>query len=402
MSPDQTICIIGGAGHVGLPLSLTFASRGFRVCAVDPDRSRLDCLMDGRLPFHERGGAELLEQALAESRIEFSQSLRDADLSGISTFVITIGTPIDEFMNPELEVMAACADELLPFLEDDGLVVLRSTVYPGTTEWMHTYLESRGASVKLAYCPERVVQGNAIEEIQQLPQIVSGVTRDAEKSAAKLFERIAKKIVYLSPMEAEFSKLFSNAYRYIQFAISNQFYMIADAAGVDYNRILSGMKDNYERAKEIPSAGFSAGPCLLKDSMQLAAFSNNQFTLGHSAMLVNEGLVLYLAKAMEEQYGPLASKTVGLLGMAFKAESDDVRSSLSYKLKKVLRFGAQRVLTTDPYVKDDPDLVPLERVLEESDVLVVCAPHRAYRDLAPKQPVVDIWNHIERAGAPSR
>ena len=243
----------------------------------------------------------------------------------------------------------------------------------------------------VAFAPERVVQGQSIRELQDLPQIVSGVTPEAAKAAARLFGRIAPEIVPLTTMEAEFAKLFANAYRYIQFAVTNEFYAIANSAGVNYRNVLRGMTHNYPRAKGMPTPGFAAGPCLFKDTMQLVAFARNQFNLGHDAMLVNEGLVLYVIERVRQKYD-LTGMTVGLLGMAFKANSDDTRSSLSYKMKKILSAHANEVLTTDPLVTTDPDLLPLDQVIRRSDLLILCTPHDAYRGLKTRgKPVVDIW-----------
>jgi len=198
--------------------------------------------------------------------------------------------------------------------------------------------------------------------------------------------------VRLAPIEAELAKVFTNAYRYIQFAVTNQFYMIASAAKLDYYRILDGMKRNYPRSKHFPLAGFAAGPCLFKDTMQLASFYRNQFGLGFQAMLVNEGMPQFIVDRLDA-VNPLDQMTVGLLGMAFKAESDDPRFSLSYKLKKILTFRAKAVLTTDPYVKSDPALLGLDEVIRRSDVLILCVPHNAYRGLNLEHKiVVDIWN----------
>jgi UDP-N-acetyl-D-mannosaminuronic acid dehydrogenase len=247
------------------------------------------------------------------------------------------------------------------------------------------------------------MQGRAIEEVQRLPQLVSGTTPEAEDQAAALFDEITPETVRLRPMEAEFAKLFNNAYRYLLFAVANQFYMMTHAVGVDYYRIMDGMKKNYPRAHDIPGAGFAAGPCLLKDTVQLVAFSSNSFSLGREAIAANEGLVFYLVNDIARQYD-LASLTVGLLGMAFKADSDDVRSSLSYKLKKLLNFRAARVLTTDPHVRTDPDLMPLDDVIAQSDLLILCVPHRAYRGLDTRgKPLIDVWNLLPGAvpvGAP--
>ena len=388
------ICIVGGAGHVGLPLGLVFASRGKRVLIYDVNEAVLETIQQGVMPFLERGAEPLLKEALVAGTLEFTS--HPAGVARAGAIIITIGTPVDEFLHPSLKGLIQCLDDLLPYLRDEQLLILRSTVYPGVTEYLAKYLASKGKKPLLAFCPERIVQGFAIEEIATLPQIVTGVTPAAETAVAALFNLIAPSLVFLTPMEAEFAKLFSNAYRYIHFAVSNQFYMIASSAGVDYYRVLEGLTKDYPRAEAIPKAGFAAGPCLFKDTMQLAAFYKNQFSLGYAAMLVNEGLPSFVLESISK-LGPLEDKTVGLLGMAFKAEIDDARCSLSYKLKKLLTYQAKEVLTTDPYVQGDPDLLPLEEVVARSDILVLCAPHRRYKDLRPAgKLVIDIWNFWDK------
>jgi UDP-N-acetyl-D-mannosaminuronic acid dehydrogenase len=230
-----------------------------------------------------------------------------------------------------------------------------------------------------------------------MPQIVSGTTPQAAAEASALFAIISPEIVALDPIEAEFAKLFGNAYRYIEFAVTNQFYLIAQSAGLDYQRILKAMKYNYPRAKNIPKPGYAAGPCLMKDTMQLTAFARNEFTLGNAAMLVNEGLPLHVISDLRRRYD-LGKMTVGLLGMAFKSEIDDVRASLSYKFKKVLNGFAHEVLTTDPFVTADPDLLPLDEVIARSDILILCTPHTSYKSADLKgKPVVDVWGMLENA-----
>ncbi len=389
------ICIVGGGGHVGLPLALVFADKGLRVIIYDINRQTLDTIAAGKVPFMERGGEALLERVLKENRLTLSNE--PGSVAQATAVIVTIGTPVDEYLNPVFRVVEECIDGLLPYLSDNQLLILRSTVYPGTTEWLHKHLSSKGKHLQLAFCPERVVQGLAIEEIHQHPQIVSGITPEAAISAGRLFENIAPEIVYMSSLEAEFAKLFSNAYRYIQFAVANQFYMMAGTAGADYNRIVEGLKKNYPRARDLPRAGLAAGPCLFKDTMQLAAFFRNQFSLGYDAMQVNEGMALYIVDRIAQKY-PLGQITVGLLGMAFKADNDDIRSSLSYKIKKMLQFRARAVLTTDPFVTVDPTLMPLEQVITESDVLILGVPHGAYGQLKTgDKPVVDIWGYLKES-----
>jgi len=389
------VTVVGGAGHVGIPLVLAFAEAGLTVNINDLNETALATLRSGKLPFIEHGAAPLLARALAGNKLLFTSSPDAIDRTG--PVVITIGTPVDEFLNPVQKEVQNCVDSLLPHIADDQLLILRSTVYPGTTEWLHDYLKRLGRRNGVAFCPERVVQGYGIKELGEMPQIVSATSPDAEKEASEIFRRIAPELVIVKPIEAEFAKLFNNAYRYIEFAASNQFYMIAKSAGADYRAIMRAMKQNYPRARSFPGPGFSAGPCLFKDTMQLAAYARNQFGLGHAAMQVNEGLVLQLVDDLRRGY-EISSMTVGLLGMAFKAEIDDTRASLSYKLKHALEICARRVLTTDPFVTTDPNILPFDHVVDHSDLLILCAPHSVYGEADLKgKPVVDIWGFLKNA-----
>ena len=392
---NADVTVIGGAGHVGIPLVLALAEAGLRVNVNDLNKESLDTLEAGRLPFIEHGADSVLSKALINKRLIFTHSSDRISTGG--PVIVTIGTPIDEFLNPVRKVVQDCIDAMLPSLVDGQLVVLRSTVFPGTTEWLATYLQAQGRKLKVAFCPERVVQGYGLKELREMPQIVSGTTLEAEHEAASLFERIAPEVVAVSPIEAEFAKLFANAYRYIEFAATNEFYLIAKSAGVDYQRVLMAMKHNYPRLQGMPRPGYAAGPCLVKDTMQLGAFARNQFGLGHAALLINEGLVLHVVEDLKRRYD-LANITIGLLGMAFKAESDDIRASLSYKFKKVLNGQARAVLTTDPFVTTDPELRPLDEVIAKSDLLILCAPHAAYRETDFRgKPVFDVWGHLDGA-----
>ena len=204
-----------------------------------------------------------------------------------------------------------------------------------------------GLTVDVAFCPERIAEGKAMTELYTLPQIVAARTDKARDRSETLFRNLTSEVVHLEPEEAELAKLFTNVWRYIKFATANQLYMMANDFGLDYERIRSALAYEYPRASDLPGAGFAAGPCLFKDTMQLAAFNNNNFHLGQASMMINEGLPLYVVSRLEQQYD-LSSLTVGILGMSFKAESDDIRSSLSYKLKRILRFKAKSVLTHDP------------------------------------------------------
>ncbi|HUY09485.1 MAG TPA: nucleotide sugar dehydrogenase [Candidatus Dormibacteraeota bacterium] len=383
------VAVIGGCGHVGLPLGLAFAQRGLQTAAYDINQAAVDMVCAGAMPFDEPGAPEVLREVL--DRGTFGAGTDPVILSRADVVVVVIGTPIDKHLNPEVLVVPSAIAQVSDHLVDGQLLVLRSTVYPGVTAAVERQLATAGRSIDVAFCPERIAEGKAMVELFSLPQLVSGRTPAIRTRAARLFRHLTPEIVELLPEEAELAKLFTNTWRYIKFATANQLFMIANDFGLDYSRIRQALAHEYPRAQDLPGAGLAAGPCLLQDTMQLAAFNNNQFTLGHSAMLINEGLPLYTVARLERRFD-LSQLTVGVLGMAFKAESDDIRSSLSYRLKRILAFKAKRVLCTDPYISIDPDLVSLEQVLSEADILVIGAPHEAYREMETELPVVDLTN----------
>jgi UDP-N-acetyl-D-mannosaminuronic acid dehydrogenase len=388
---ERDVVVIGGCGHVGLPLALAFADRGARVGIYDVSETAVDTVNSGRMPFAEPGAEEVLRRALAAGRLE--ASLDPAIVGSAEHVVVVIGTPVDEHLNPDqtaiLKALGGCAG----YLRDGQLLVLRSTVFPGVTALVEKMIAGLGLQIEVAFCPERIAEGKAMTELFELPQIISSRTPTGTDRARRLFGRLTSKLVVMSPEEAELAKLFTNVWRYIKFATANQLYMMANEWGLDFERIRQGLAEDYPRAADMPAAGFAAGPCLFKDTMQLAAFNHNNFPLGHAAMAVNEGLPLYVVHRLEQRFD-LASMTVGILGMAFKAGSDDTRSSLSYKLKRILAFKADAVLCTDPYVTTDPGLLPLDEVLARSDLLVIAAPHPEYRGLVIDKPVADIWDAL--------
>jgi UDP-N-acetyl-D-mannosaminuronic acid dehydrogenase len=386
---DLDVVVLGGGGHVGLPLSLAFARAGLRVGIFDTNQATLDRIAAGEMPFLETGADALLGEVLRTGRLELAAS--DQLIGRTMCLVVVIGTPVDEFLGPSMTIFEKAVDQIAPHLRQGALVILRSTVYPGTTAYVSQNLAGRGCAVDVAFCPERIAEGHALEELQTLPQIVGADTDQAAERAANLFGVLATKTIRTTTKEAELAKLFTNTWRYMKFAIANQFFMIADQADVDYTNILRAIREDYPRAADLPGPGFAAGPCLFKDTMQLAAFTTDHFPLGQAAMQVNEGLPAYIVSALERRYGGLRGKTIGILGMAFKAESDDTRASLSYKLRKLLSWAGARVVCTDPYVVDHR-LVSLEAVLSQSEVLVLGAPHQRYRGLqVGGKDVVDIW-----------
>jgi len=393
---ENDVVVIGGGGHVGLPLAIALAERGSKVVVYDVSEGAVATINAGIVPFIEPGAEPVLKKAIADGR--FTASTDAAVVATAKNVVVVIGTPVDEHLNPDPNAIPAALAGCSAYFRDGQLLVLRSTVYPGVTALVEKMIAGLGLDIPVAFCPERIAEHKAMEELFSLPQIVSARRADGRERAAALFGTLTKQIVHLEPEEAELAKLFTNTWRYIKFAAANQFYMIANDKGLDFEKIRKGLSQDYPRAKDIPGAGFAAGPCLFKDTMQLAAFSDNKFNLGHAAMLVNEGLPLYVVSQLEKRFD-LSELTVGILGMSFKAGSDDIRSSLSYKLRRVLKFKAKAVIGTDPYVTEDIDdtLLPLDDVLRKADLLIIATPHDEYKNLVTDKPIADVWN-LEGAG----
>lgn len=383
------VVVIGGCGHVGLPLALAFADAGQPTASFDVSADAVSIVMSGRLPFMENGADEVLTRTLAAGTFHATQD--PEVISQAEILVVVIGTPVDEHLNPDPDAVVSALMEVRPWMKNGQLVILRSTVFPGVTEKVEAILADSGVQVDVAFCPERIAEGHAMTELYSLPQIIGARGEDARVRSNEIFGVLGVETIDVLPEEAELAKLITNNWRYIKFAAANQFYVMANDRGLDYSRIHNAVTYNYPRAQDLPRPGFAAGPCLFKDTMQLGAFTNNTYVLGHSAMLVNEGLPLYVVDRMDARFD-LASSTVGILGMAFKGESDDIRSSLSYKLKRILRFRAKSVLCSDPYVSVDPSLVPIEDVLQSADLIVIGAPHNEYRELKSSVPVIDVWN----------
>jgi UDP-N-acetyl-D-mannosaminuronic acid dehydrogenase len=380
--------IVGGCGHVGLPLALSLADCGYKVGIDDIDVNKVAYVKAGNVPFLENGADDLLKKLLPTGRLELASD--PSLVESTDTVILVIGTPIDEFMNPSVRIFDKVLDELMPHLKNSTMVVLRSTVFPGTTETVERRLRAAGIQADVVFCPERIAEGHALEELRTLPQLVGASSDRAFEKASALFERLGVSTVRTTPLEAELAKLLTNTWRYMKFAIANQFFQIAHRSGVDYNNVLDAIRHDYPRAADLPGPGFAAGPCLLKDTMQLSAYTPDHFPMGQAAMQINEGLPNYIVDTLNSR-SSLQGRTVGILGMAFKGESDDPRASLSYKLRKLAAFKGARVMCTDPFI-EDPSFDSLEKVLSESDILILAAPHRAYKKLdLTGRDVVDIW-----------
>jgi len=381
---NLTVSILGGAGHIGLPLGLLLKNKGVNITLIDIDKKNIDKIKNKKMPFYEKGAQSLLNKG-----IKITDDLKTIKNSKI--VIVCIGTPVDEYFNPKLDSFFRVIKELKKYTSPKQTVIIRSSVYPQTCKKIVQILHRN-----ISYCPERIVQGKAIEEMHKLPQIVSGFSKKAIIDSKKIFNLISKEIIVSDVLEAELIKLFSNSWRYVNFAISNQFYMICAQFGIDYNLLRKKMTHGYDRNKSIPSAGFTAGPCLLKDTMQLTAFTQNQFSLGHNAMLINEGIPNFIVNILKKDKN-INKKKIGILGLTFKPDIDDIRDSLSFKLIKLFNFNGFRYFVSDEFFKHK-DNISKEKLIKKSDIVILAVPHSNYNKckIPKSKKIIDIWGFFDK------
>ncbi|MDC3104341.1 nucleotide sugar dehydrogenase [Candidatus Pelagibacter bacterium] len=387
MINKSEISIIGGSGHVGFPLGLVFSSKGFKVKLIDKNHENNKLINSGVSPYLEAGSKSLLPKMLKLKRISATENLESIQTSKF--IIICIGTPIDGKLKPKTFEFLKFFSKIKRYIKRDQIIIIRSSVYPGISEKVFEIIKDTNKN--LSYCPERIVQGQSISELPKISQLISGKNKLSINESAKLFKKICKKIIKVSIIEAELIKLFSNAYRYVHFSISNQFFMICKNNNLNFFKIRDIMKDNYNRNAHLPMSGFTAGPCLLKDTMQLSSFFDNKFSLGHTAMKINQYMPEFIIRDLSKKIN-LKKKTIGVLGLAFKGESDDIRDSLSIKLLKYLKRKKIKTLYSDEFYKMEGSLKK-KHLIKKSDIIIICAPHKAYKNIkvSKRKVLIDIW-----------
>jgi UDP-N-acetyl-D-mannosaminuronic acid dehydrogenase len=394
-----------GLGRVGLPLALSFADRGLDVVGIDNDPARLGAVRDGRMPFEETGAQALLDRVMAggADRGRLSLSERVADAAGARQIVITLGTPSFSHIEIDMRDIRSALDDLLGVLAPGHSLILRSTVAPGTTEFVAGYLTKHrgfdiGADVFVAHAPERIAAGRFLEEIDTLPCIVGGVGARSGEVAAELFGVFGAPIVQTTPVQAELAKIWTNILRYATFALPNLLMMDCERHSANVFEVIDLINRDYPRGG-IAQPGFTAGTCLRKD------FTFSEERSAAPGMLlavsrVNESVPLFLLEGARRRMGSLANRKVAVLGLAFKADTDDERDSLAHKLIRLLERELADVAVHDPHVPTPT--VTLEEALDGAEVVVVATNHSEFREpqtlaaIAERAAgdclVVDPWN----------
>ena len=387
---NDHISIIGGAGHIGLPLGLAFSKKNFKIHLIDKNKKNLNLIQKNTMPFLEIGAEKILYRALKKKLLFFEDNL---DFLFKSKFIIIcIGTPINTNLKPNLDNFYKLIKKIKKKINNDQILIIRSSVYPGTIKKIQQILKYKNNNI--VYCPERIVQSKSLIELPKLPQIIATDNKNKIQETKILFRKITSKIIETNILEAELIKLYSNANRYINFAIANQLFSICHKYDLNFKRIRNIMQDGYKRNLNLANAGFTSGPCLLKDTMQLNSFCNNLFELGTAAMKINENIPNLIIDKIKKIRN-YKKKKIGLLGLTFKGETDDIRDSLSIKLLKKLKKLKLKINQSDEYYKLDTNLNK-NQLIKRSEIIIIGAPHLAYKKLriSKNKYLIDIWNFV--------
>jgi UDP-N-acetyl-D-mannosaminuronic acid dehydrogenase len=387
VSDERCISVIG-LGRVGLPLALSFADRGMRVLGVDHDRAVLESIRARRMPWSEAGTQELLNRVSATGRLELAE--RAADAAVADDILITIGTPSFFHFESDLRQVRAAVDDLLPLLRPGHSLILRSTIAPGTTEFVAGYVEKRrglkvGEDVFVAHAPERIAAGRFLEEISTLPCIIGGVGEASTERAAATFSVFGAPIVKTTPVQAELAKIWTNILRYATFALPNLLMMDCERYDANVFEVIDLINRDYPRGG-IGMPGLTAGTCLRKDFVFSEERSNAPGML-LAVSRVHEAVPLFLVEGIKRRIGALLSRKVAVLGLTFKRDTDDERDSLSPKLIRLLERELADVAVCDPRARTPTQ--PLPDAVHEADVVVVATNHSAFESSEAVREIVE-------------
>ncbi len=387
------ISIIGGAGHIGLPLSVKFSEKKYFVNIIDKNTQNLKLIQNGKSPFKENGIKKKLIQQLRSGRLTFSKEL--SSIKESKNIILCIGTPIKKNFKPDLKNFYDLIKNLGFYIRKNQNLIIRSSVPVGTNKKIIYMLKKNCPNV--AYCPERIVEGKSFEELPLIPQIIAGSNKIVIQDAIKIFKKITKKIIVCNILEAELSKVFSNLYRYINFAIPNEMYLMSQKFGVNFLKVRDIMMKDYPRNSGLPNAGFVGGPCLMKDTMQMSYLYGVKKSLANSAYQVNENLPNEIIRQIKSIKLKNKNKVIGVLGITFKPNSDDLRGSLAINLIKKLKKNKLNYFFSDPNIQLKGNL-NLNSLIKKCNIIVIGSNHKQYKKLKinRSKKIIDLSGFIKR------
>jgi len=397
---EASIAILG-LGRVGLPLATVFATRGIKVKGIEINQKMVESIRNSKCPFYDPPLQENLEKAIESSNLKIYEKITDDD---IDIIIVTVGTPVTLDNSVDYSQLFSALTEICKINLEEKIVIFRSTMPPKTTtDIIIPLIENKtelkaGKDFAIAVCPERILEGKAIKEIFELPEIIGGLNEISNKIATELFKIInpEKEFSYTSPSGAELAKLFTNIYRYISFALSNEFAIWAEIYGLDATKLINIANYKYERSN-VPIPGFVGGPCLSKDG----TFLDNNTTFSSiisAAWKLNESIPHHIVNNIKKVSGNLFNKKIAVLGLSFKAGSDDLRSSPSVKLVELLKGLGALVQVHDPHVKTS---LSLTDSLDSADIVIIATNHKEFKEKVNEinqsgaKMVYDVWSMFD-------
>ena len=372
------IAIIG-TGRVGLPLGIMLCSKGLSCFGIDKNEATISQVNQKEMPFLEPGFERLIKEVDFRVYNDFSK------IQSAKNLIITVGTPVLAHIETDISQIEAVIGKVLPHLQSGQNIILRSTVAPGTTQYVKNRIEkdtrfSVGEDIFLSFCPERIAEGKSFKELTSLPQIIGSEDEKSYERAEQVFSNLAPKIFKTSYLSAELTKLFNNTQRYINFAMSNQFALIAETYGQDIYQILEMANTDYPRGG-IFSPGFTAGTCLRKDFGML-----NEAVPYADLFLTSWKINEYMPKFLLEsvlKHKPVLGKKVAVLGYTFKKDTDDTRDSLVPKLMRYIeREVPASIRICEPHlgntIEDEYQNYSLEEAIADADIIFISTNHSQF------------------------
>lgn len=394
---NSKIAVVG-IGRVGLPLALAFANEGFTVYGVDINTSLVELLLKKQMPFLEVDGKKLLRKLIGK---KFFPTTNYSVISEVDYIIMCLGTGVDQNLNPVYKEIDTALNQAANYFRKNQTLILRSTVSPATTEYIKSFINKIrrlevGKNFYVAFCPERIVEGKALKELSELPQVIGATDKETVQKCIQLFSAFGVECLVTDEVSAELAKIFTNMYRYINFAIANEFMMIAQNYGKDILEIVNLVNKGYKRGG-LALPGLSAGPCLYKDGFFITD-SLPFIDLIHTSWKINQSTPVYLINKLKELTS-LRSKKVVILGLSFKADIDDPRESLALTAKNAFSREGARTIIHDPLIR--PYDTDVYLALQNADIIFVATRHKEYSEINHKKVkqvcakdslVCDIWN----------
>ncbi len=414
----KTLCVLG-LGYIGLPTASTFATHGLDVIGVDVNPYVVETLRNGGLHLHEPGLRTLVEAAFKSGHLRVSESPEEAD-----AFIIAVPTPFFEdrlgeyqgrtYKRADLGAVKAASQAIVPYLRKGNLVVLESTSPPGTTEKVVAPILERsglkaGVDFYLAYSPERVLPGQILRELIENARVIGGITPESARAGRELYAIFVKgEILLTDATTAEMVKLMENTYRDVNIAIANEFARLAERLGVDVWEAIA-LANRHPRVKILSPGPGVGGHCISVDPWFLVEAAPDLAQLIHTARQVNDEQPRFVLQKVRQVLGELKGRHIAALGLAYKADVDDLRESPAIEVIHRLQEEGAQVKAFEPFKPqaqvEGVNVVPtLEEAMEDSDLILLLVRHTPFVRLQPQEIarltrtrlIVDTVNALDR------